>query len=207
MNAAALASTAIRRLGLADYETVYADMRRFSAAREAGTADELWLVEHPPVYTLGQAGKIEHLLRPTAIPVVKTDRGGQITYHGPGQIVLYTLFDLARRGLGVRTAVQRLEQAVIETLRAYGVCGERRTGAPGVYVNEAKIAALGLRVRQGRCYHGLAFNIDMDLRPFEDINPCGYEGLGVTQLRDLGIQEPRTEIEKILVAAVLRQFQ
>jgi len=162
-------------------------MRRFSRERAPHTPDELWLVQHPPVYTLGQAGRREHLLRNNGIPLEQSDRGGQITYHGPGQTVVYTLLDLQARGLGIRQAVHLLEQAVIDFLAAQGIRAERRSGAPGVYVGPAKIAALGLRVRQGRCYHGIALNVDMDLSPFADINPCGYAGLRVTQLADLGI--------------------
>lgn len=163
-------------------------MRAFTAARTAATPDELWLLEHPPVYTLGQAGKPDHLLRDNGIPVVRTDRGGQVTYHGPGQVVAYVLLDLRRRGLTVKRLVWMLEQAVIDLLAAHRVAGERRAGAPGVYVGGAKVAALGLRVRGGCTYHGLALNVDMDLAPFRDINPCGYEGLEVTQLADLGVR-------------------
>lgn len=179
----------IRHLGLADYEPTWRAMQRFTAERDAATPDELWLLEHPPVFTLGQAGKPEHLLRETGIPLVKIDRGGQITYHGPGQVVAYTLLDLHRRGLKVRELVARLEQAVIELLGAYGIEAARRANAPGVYVGAAKIAALGLRVRNGRSYHGLALNVNMDLSPFTAINPCGYSGLAVTQLADLGVRD------------------
>jgi lipoyl(octanoyl) transferase len=179
----------VRRLGLVPYDTAYDEMRRFTAARTAATADELWLLEHPPVYTLGQAGKDEHLLRSTAIPVRRIDRGGQVTYHGPGQVIAYALLDLRRRGLTVKRLVWLLEQAVIELLGARGLDGVRRPGAPGVYVAGAKIAALGLRVRGGATYHGLALNVDLDLGPYGDINPCGYEGLAVTRLVDLGVRE------------------
>jgi lipoyl(octanoyl) transferase len=150
------------------------------------TPDELWLLEHPPVYTLGQAGRAEHLLHPGAIPVVKVDRGGQVTYHGPGQLVAYVLLDLHRAGLGVRGLVSLLEQSVIDLLAGYGIAAVRQPGAPGVYVQAAKVAALGIRVRHGCTYHGLALNVDMDLEPFTRINPCGHPGLTVTQLRDLG---------------------
>ena len=204
--AEALDAIAVRQLGCAGYEAVYGQMRRFSAARDARTPDELWLVEHPPVYTLGQAGRPDHLLRPNGIALVRADRGGQITYHGPGQAVLYTLLDLARRGLGVGETVRRLEQAIVDLLCDYGVRGARRSGAPGVYVGEAKIAALGLRVRHGRCYHGLALNIDMDLSPFADVDPCGYPGMPVTQMADLGVRLPRSQIEEALIAHVMRQF-
>jgi lipoyl(octanoyl) transferase len=174
-------------LGRTDYAATYSAMRDFTTRRADATPDELWLTEHSPVYTLGQAGKSEHLLRPTDIPVVHVDRGGQITYHGPGQVVAYALLDLRRRALTVRRLVCLLEEAVIDLLADYGVHGERRPGAPGVYAGGAKIAALGLRVRGGRCYHGLALNVDMDLAPFADINPCGYAGLAVTQLADVGV--------------------
>ena len=162
-------------------------MQAFTAAREPDTPDEFWLLEHPPVYTQGQAGRAEHLIAETAIPVVPIDRGGQITYHGPGQLVAYVMVDLRRRGYGIRELVTRMEQAVIDLLAAHGVVAERRAGAPGVYVDGAKIAALGLRVKHGCTYHGLAFNVDMDLGPFAAINPCGYAGMRVTQCRDLGV--------------------
>ena len=179
----------VRRPGRVDYEAAWEAMRTFSAGRDADTPDEIWLVEHPPVYTLGQAGKPEHLLRAGDIPLVKTDRGGQITYHGPGQLVAYLLIDLARRGLKVRQLVSVMEQALIDCLAEYGITAERVAGAPGVYVDGAKIAALGLRVRNGRSYHGLSLNVDMDLTPFSWINPCGYEGLKTTQLADFGVGE------------------
>lgn len=183
----------IKRLGLAPYEATWQAMRAFTAARTSATPDEIWLLEHPPVYTLGMAGKPEHLLREdTGIPLVKIDRGGQITYHGPGQLVAYVLLDLKRRNLGVRALVQRLESAVINLLDSYGIAAANRNDAPGVYVSKvggAKIAALGLRVKGGCCYHGLALNIDMDLSPFHAINPCGYAGLAVTQLRALEVSD------------------
>lgn len=175
----------IRHLaGLQDYPATWAAMRAFTDARDADTPDELWLLEHPPVFTLGQAGRPEHLLAPGAIPVIQTDRGGQVTYHGPGQLVAYLLLDLRRAGIGVKRLVERLEQAIIDLLAEHGVQAERRANAPGVYVAGAKIASLGLRVRNGCCYHGLALNVDMDLEPFGRINPCGYAGLRVTQLVD-----------------------
>ncbi len=191
----------MRRLGLRNYEQVWRDMQAFTAARDADTPDELWLVEHPPVYTQGLAGKPEHLPRVgNGIPVIKTDRGGQITFHGPGQVVIYTLIDLRRRGLGVRLLVRKLERAVIELLAAYDVDAEGREDAPGVYVGGAKIAALGLRVRNGCCYHGLSLNVDMDLTPFQAINPCGYPGLAVTQTRALGIADQPDAIAEELLA-------
>lgn len=190
----------VRRLGLAPYEPTWRAMQSFTAARNAGTADELWLVEHPPVYTLGLNGKAQHLPRTdNGIPVIKVDRGGQITYHGPGQIVVYTLLDLRRRELGVRALVRKLENAVIELLADYGIEANGRDDAPGVYVAGAKVAALGLRVRNGCCFHGLSLNVDMDLSPFRAIDPCGYPGLQVTQLRDLGIDEQvETVADKLL---------
>lgn len=177
----------IEHLGRVDYEPTWRAMQAFTAARDDSTPDELWVLEHPPVFTLGQAGRREHLLRPTDIPVVPIDRGGQITYHGPGQAVIYVLVDLKRRGYGVKELVARMEQAVIDLLAQSGVMAERKAGAPGVYVNGAKIAALGLRIRQGCSYHGLALNVDMDLSPFALIDPCGYPGMTVTQTRDQGM--------------------
>lgn len=194
--------TVVRHLGRVDYAPTWQAMRDFTACRDAATPDELWLLEHPPVFTQGQAGKAEHLIAPTAIPVVPIDRGGQITYHGPGQLVAYVLIDLKRRGYGIRELVTRLEQAVIDLLAAQGVAAVRRSGAPGVYVDGAKIAALGLRVKQGRTYHGLALNVDMDLAPFSLINPCGYPGLAVTQCRDVGANLSMAQTEQALTDAL-----
>ncbi|HJW04468.1 MAG TPA: lipoyl(octanoyl) transferase LipB [Azospira sp.] len=177
----------IRDLGRADYVPTWEAMQAFTAGRTPETPDELWQVEHPPVYTLGQAGKPEHVLRDIGIPLVKIDRGGQVTYHGPGQAVVYLLLDLPRRGLKVRELVNRIEQAVIDFLAEYGVSAERHDGAPGVYVGPAKVAALGLRIKNGCSYHGVSLNVDMDLSPFLAINPCGYAGMPVTQLKDLGV--------------------
>jgi lipoyl(octanoyl) transferase len=174
----------VRRFGLLDYEPTWRAMQAYTLERSADAPDEIWLLQHPPVFTLGQAGKPEHLLRDVAIPVVKIDRGGQITYHGPGQIVAYLLLDLRRRDLKVRELVSRMEQAVIDLLSGCGIVAQRLAGAPGVYIGGAKIAALGLRVKNGCTYHGLALNVDMDLSPYAAINPCGYAGLAVTQLRD-----------------------
>ncbi|HEY0720963.1 MAG TPA: lipoyl(octanoyl) transferase LipB [Gammaproteobacteria bacterium] len=189
----------VRQLGRRDYLPVWQAMQQFTAERNETTIDELWLVEHPPVFTVGLNGKPEHLLAPGTLPVVQVDRGGQVTYHGPGQIVLYLLLDLRRRGLGVRTLVSLMEQAVIELLADYRITATARREAPGVYVNGAKIAALGLRVRKGCSYHGLALNVAMDLEPFARINPCGYPGLAVTELRALGIAEPQAVIaDKLL---------
>ncbi|KVW97106.1 lipoate--protein ligase [Thiobacillus denitrificans] len=193
----------IRELGRVEYEPTWRAMQDFTARRTPDTLDEIWLLEHPPVYTQGQAGKAEHLIAATDIPVVPIDRGGQITYHGPGQVVAYVLVDLRRRGYGVRELVSRMEQAVIDLLAAQGVIAARRAGAPGVYVDGAKIAALGLRVRHGCTYHGLAFNVDMDLAPFAAINPCGYAGMAVTQCRDLGVQLSPPQAGQILARTLL----
>ena len=182
-------SIVVKRLGRVAYLPTLEAMRAFTSNRNESSADELWLLEHPPVYTLGQGA--EHGPVANGIPVVKADRGGDITYHGPGQLVVYTLVDLARRGIKVKHFVTLLEQAVIELLDGRG---ERRAGAPGVYVGGAKIAALGIRVRQGRAYHGLSLNVDMDLSPFSAIDPCGYPGLAVTQTKDLGIESDMSEI-------------
>ena len=197
----------IRALGLVEYEPTWRAMQRFTAARTRDTADEIWLVQHPPTYTQGQAGKPEHLLNPTAIPVVKIDRGGQITYHGPGQIVAYLLLDLRRWQINVRELVRLLEQAVIDLLAEYGVAAQGRTDAPGVYVQEAKIAALGLKIKNGCCYHGLSFNVNMDLTPFANINPCGYHGLRVTQCIELGITVPLEELQAELTQNLVHGLQ
>jgi lipoyl(octanoyl) transferase len=178
-------------------------MQRFTTERTADTPDELWLVQHPPVFTQGQAGKPEHLLNLTDIPVVQIDRGGQITYHGPGQIIAYLLLDLRRQKLNVRELVRRMEQSVIDLLADHGVTAKGREEAPGVYVGPAKIASLGLKIRHGCCYHGLAFNVEMDLTPFHYINPCGYAGLRVTQARELGIATPLAELERQLADKLL----
>ena len=170
----------VRELGVQAYEPVWHAMQDFTNQRTADTADELWLVQHPPVFTQGQAGKAEHLLLPGDIPVVQVDRGGQVTYHGPGQLVAYPLVDVRRLGLGVRELVSRIEQSLIDLLASYGVSAEARADAPGVYVNGAKIASLGLRIRRGCSFHGLALNVDMDLQPFQRINQCGYAGLAMT---------------------------
>lgn len=195
----------VRRLGQADYEPVWRAMQRFTDDRTEQTIDELWLVEHLPVFTQGQAGKAEHVLAPGNIPVVQVDRGGQVTYHGPGQIVAYPLVDLRRRHMGVRDLVSRIEESIIQVLARQGVAGERIAGAPGIYVNGAKIASLGLRVRRGCTFHGLAFNVDMDLEPFQRINPCGFQGLEVTQLVSFQpVSLP--EIEDLLVEQLAQQL-
>lgn len=175
----------VRTLGLQPYEPVWQQMQVFTDQRQADTPDEIWLLQHTPVFTQGQAGKAEHLLDPGEIPVVKTDRGGQVTYHGPGQLIAYLLLDLRRKKLGVRDVVTLMEQAVIALLADYGQVAVARADAPGVYVDDCKIASLGLRVRRGCSFHGLALNVDMDLQPFSRINPCGYAGMQMTQLQNL----------------------
>lgn len=184
----------VKRLGRVEYEPTWRAMQEFTARRDENTPDELWLCEHPPVFTLGLAGKPEHLLRDIGVPVVRIDRGGQITYHGPGQLVCYLLLDLKRRGITVKGLVNRMEQAVIDLLAGYGVTAERLAGAPGVYVQGAKIAALGLKVKNGCSYHGLSLNVAMDLSPFAAINPCGYAGMAVTQLSAF---DPTADVETV----------
>ena len=196
----------VRRLGRVDYEPTWHAMQEFTATRTPETPDELWIVEHLPVYTLGQAGKPEHILEDVGIPIVQIDRGGQVTYHGPGQVVIYLLLDLARLKIKVRELVTTIEQGVIDFLAAHGVAAERRAGAPGVYVGEAKIAALGLKIKNGCSYHGLSLNVDMDLYPFTAINPCGYAGLKITQTRDLGIPLTAHEAGERLSQHLLRQL-
>ncbi len=201
-------SPVLHTLGLVDYQPIWEAMKKFTNERTPETRDEIWLVQHPPTYTQGLAGLPEHLLRPSDIPVVKIDRGGQITYHGPGQIVAYLLLDLRRWKLNVRELVRLMEQAVIDLLAQYGVSAHGRKDAPGVYVGDAKIASLGLKIKNGCCYHGLAFNVDMDLTPFANINPCGYAGLRVTQAHDAGISASLAELEQQLahnLVALLQQ--
>ena len=196
----------VRRLGRQPYEPVWRAMQAYTDARGADTPDQLWMVEHDPVFTLGQAGRWEHVLVPGEIPVVAVDRGGQVTYHGPGQIVAYPLLGLRRLGIGVRELVNRIEQAIIDTLDTWNIVAVRREGAPGVYVGDAKVAALGLRVRRGCTFHGLAFNVAMDLEPFNRINPCGYQGLAVTQVLDLGGPGSLAAVEEVLIGELARQF-
>lgn len=181
-------------------------MQRFTDARNDDTHDELWVVEHDPVFTLGQAGKAEHVLMPGDIPVLHVDRGGQVTYHGPGQIVVYPLLDLKRLKIGVRDYVHRIEQALIDTMAEWNIQAARRDGAPGVYVAGAKVAALGIRVRRGCTFHGLAFNVAMDLEPFRRINPCGYEGLQVTSVLDLGGPSSLDAVKPVLLDQLAAQF-
>ena len=196
----------VRELGRQPYAPVWRAMQAFTDARDADTPDELWILEHDPVFTLGQAGKPEHVLAAGEIPVLKVDRGGQVTYHGPGQIVAYPLVDLRRLNLGVREFVCRIEQAMIDVLAEWNIVGQRRTGAPGIYVGAAKIGALGLRVRRGCSFHGLAFNVAMDLQPFQRINPCGFAGLDVTAMLDLGGPSDPAAVAPRLVEALSAQL-
>ena len=196
----------MRDLGRQPYEPVWRAMQRFTDARDDATPDEIWLVEHEPVFTLGQAGKPEHVLAAGDIPVLHVDRGGQVTYHGPGQLVAYPLLDLTRMKIGVRQYVCSIEQAIIDTLAEWNIGATRRDRAPGVYVGDAKIAALGIRVRRGCAFHGLAFNIAMDLEPFHRINPCGYQGLKVTSLLDLGGPSGLDTVKPVLLDKLANQF-
>ncbi len=196
----------VRRLGLCDYEPVRQAMRDYTELRDSTCGDEIWLLEHPPIFTLGRAGAREHLLAPGDIPVLRVERGGQVTYHGPGQLVMYVLFDLHAAGLSVRQLVQGLEQAVIDMLAVEGIQGERRSGAPGIYVAGSKVAALGLRIRRGCSYHGLALNVAMDLEPYQRIHPCGYSDLEVTQLRDLDIDWSLAQAGEALAQSLAANF-
>ncbi|MBX2835827.1 MAG: lipoyl(octanoyl) transferase LipB [Gammaproteobacteria bacterium] len=195
-------SYTVRHLGVQDYREVWLDMQSFTNDRASDTVDELWVVEHPPVYTLGQAGKLEHILNAGEIPIVQTDRGGQVTFHGPGQIIIYTLVDIRRRQIGVRAFVELLENAVMECLAEFNISAQSRRDAPGVYVDGAKIAALGLRVRRGCTFHGLSMNVDMDLTPFKGINPCGYADLPVTSTQDCGVSASKSDIVDRLLQAI-----
>ena len=193
----------VRHLGLVEYQPTLDAMRTLTAERDAQTADEIWLLQHPPVFTQGQAGKAEHLLAPGDIPVIQVERGGQVTYHGPGQLVGYLMLDLRRLGLGVRELVTAMEQSLVELLASYGVTAAPKADAPGVYVDGAKIASLGLRVRRGCSFHGLALNVAMDMQPFQRINPCGYSGLQMVQLSELVaepvvIEEVAQRLEQVL---------
>jgi lipoyl(octanoyl) transferase len=196
----------VRRLGRQAYGPVLDAMRAFTDQRDDATPDELWVLEHEPVFTLGQAGKPEHVLAAGDIPVIRVERGGQVTYHGPGQIVGYPLLNLRRLGIGVRELVDRIEQTIIDTLEHWNIIALRRPGAPGVYVGDAKIGALGLRIRRGSSFHGLALNVGMDLEPFHRINPCGYQGLQVTQVLDLGGPGSLAAVEDMLIVELSRQF-
>lgn len=195
---------AVRSLGLVAYEPTWRAMQAFTQARSPESADQIWLVQHPAVFTLGLAGRRAHVLSPGDIPVVATDRGGQVTYHGPGQAIAYVLLDLRRLGVGVKELVRRLEQAAIELLAGYAIAGERRCGMPGVYVDGAKIAAVGLRVARGCSYHGIALNVDLDLEPFERIDPCGYPGLASTRLADLGVRDSIDAVQQEFSQSLVR---
>jgi lipoyl(octanoyl) transferase len=194
----------IRELGLVAYEPTWRAMQAFNAARSGDTPDEIWMVEHPRVFTLGLAGRREHVLSPGDIPIVPTDRGGQVTYHGPGQAVAYVLLDLRRLGLGVKELVRRLEEAAIAVLAGYGITGQRRAGMPGVYVEDAKVAAIGLRIARGCSYHGIAMNVDVDLEPFSRIDACGYPGLASTRLADLGVRDKVDAVQQRLADSIAR---
>lgn len=199
--------TVLRQLGLRDYQAVWRDMQRFTAERTEATPDEIWITEHPPVFTLGLNGKHEHVLQASDIPLIQTDRGGQVTYHAPGQLVVYFLVDLRRLAVGPRQAVTLLEQAMIIALAQYGVRAEARADAPGVYVDGKKIGALGLRIKRGCSYHGLSLNNAMDLTPFSYINPCGYAGLEVTQLADFGVQIQTHELAVPVVHHLIKAIE
>ena len=196
----------VRQLPVVTFQPVWRAMRELTEHRNVATEDEIWLLEHPPVFTQGLAGKPEHLLNPEDIPVIAIDRGGQVTYHGPGQLLCYVLFDLRRLKITIKTLVQLLEQVIIDLLASYGIRAVRKPGAPGIYVEGAKIASLGLRIRRGCSYHGLALNIDMDLSPFTRINPCGFPNLKITQLSDLGIMKSRQEISTDLISILATHF-
>ncbi len=197
----------VRHLGLIDYQQTFDAMREFTASRDENTPDEIWLLQHPPIYTQGRNGKAEHLLNPGDTPLVQIDRGGQITYHGPGQLIVYLLLDLRRLRIGVRQLVSAMEQAVIALLAEYGISGNLRSDAPGVYVGGAKLSALGLRVKRGCSYHGLSLNVDMDLTPFSKINPCGYPGMAVTDLHRLGVNDSLERLGEKLAEKLILQLQ
>lgn len=196
----------IRNLGSVDYQSTWQAMRDFTDNRLENTSDELWLLEHPPVFTQGLAGKPEHILNPHTIPVVQTDRGGQVTYHGPGQLVVYPLFNLKRKNLFPRALVQKLEKSIIDVLAHYGISAKARCDAPGVYVSENKICSIGLRVRKNCSYHGIALNVDMDLAPFTYINPCGYENMKMTQVTAFAPHAKITDLKKHLISAIAENF-
>ena len=200
----ALAQPVVRRLGRVKYEPIWETMRFFNQARGPATPDEIWLLEHEPVFTLGLAGRPQHVLDAGGVPVVHCDRGGQVTYHGPGQAVAYVMLDLKRRNLGVKELVRRLEQSVIDVLHGYGLAGRRREGMPGVYIGDEKIAAVGLRIANGCSYHGVALNVDVDLAPFARIDPCGYPGLVTTRLADFGVTEDLEQVQDRLLECLER---
>lgn len=194
----------VRKLGLVAYQPTWKAMQAFNASRAAGTEDQLWVLEHPAVFTLGLAGRRAHVLAPGDIPVVATDRGGQVTYHGPGQAVIYTMVDLRRLGIGARELVRRLEESALHLLAGYGIEAGRRAGMPGVYVDGAKIAAIGLRIARGCSYHGIALNVANDLEPFSRIDPCGYPGLAATRLVDLGVRDKISAVQQSLAESLTR---
>ena len=196
----------VKNLGEKPYAETWQAMKSFTDSRDECAVDEFWYVQHPPVYTLGQAGKVEHLLTPGDIPIVHSDRGGQVTYHGPGQLVCYLLLDIRRRQLGVRDLVTAIEQSIVQLIKSYGVAAEAKPEAPGVYVDGRKLAALGLRIRKGCSYHGLSLNVDMDLGPFSNINPCGIEGLEVVDMKRLGIDRPMAKIMEELTDILAQQI-
>jgi lipoyl(octanoyl) transferase len=197
----------VRNLGLQPYESIWQAMQQFTFDRTADTADEIWVVEHFPVYTLGLNGKREHLLDATSIPVINSDRGGQITYHGPGQLIIYLLMDIKRKNIGIRQLVTTLEQAMISALASYGIDASAKANAPGVYVDEKKIGSIGLRIKNNASYHGLSLNNNMDLSPFDHINTCGYSGLKVTQLVDLGVTTDNAQLAIPVIQAIQKAFQ
>ncbi len=206
MDDTAIGNIKIKQLGEVDYLTTWQAMKAFTNERSSVTQDEIWLLQHPPIYTQGLAGKPEHLLQSSNIDVIKTDRGGQITYHGPGQIIAYVLLDMHRLNLGVRELVTRMENAVVDLLKSYDIQAESRSDAPGVYVDNAKIAALGLKIKKGYCYHGIALNVDMDLTPFSNINPCGYANLQVTQIKNFGITDSIETLSNKLTTQLINQI-
>ena len=196
----------IRYLGLKPYHEVLHDMKEFTIKRDENSPDELWILEHYAVYTQGQAGKKEHILKNNDIPIIQSDRGGQITYHGPGQLVAYVLMDIKRRNLGIRSLVSKLEGLIISLLKNYNISAESHCGAPGVYVKNKKIASIGLRVKSGCTYHGISLNVNMDLRPFLDINPCGYAKLEMTQIIDFTNEITVNDVKKLFANEFLRTF-
>lgn len=199
-------SVLVKKLGLQPYEPIWQQMQQFTRARTRPGLSEIWVLQHEPVFTQGQAGKPEHILERGDIPLIQTDRGGQVTYHGPGQVIIYPLLDLHELGIGVRSLVEILENSVIAFLKEHDIDANGRKEAPGVYVNEKKIAALGLRIRKGFSYHGLSFNVDMDLSPFQQINPCGYQGLEVTQLKEQGVIIPPEEVAESILLQLVKQL-
>ncbi len=196
----------IRVRGQQPYDLIYEEMKQFTIERKDDTPDEIWLLEHPPVYTQGQAGKPQHVLNPGNIPIVQSDRGGQVTFHGPGQLVVYVLFDLRRRKLGIKTLVCNLEKTIINTLMAFGITAQTRCGAPGVYVEERKIASIGLRVKNGCTYHGIALNVAMDLTPFKGINPCGFPELQMTQIKNYVNNITMSAVQNQMIDDLIKQF-